>query len=540
MTRRILVVDDELNWRRILGQIIEDMRYEVRTATCLSEAKQLLKSLQFDLALVDMYLDEAGLAGEGGRLFYLLCEQYPHIPVIAITAKEIKAEQMRDLFVGYRIRDWINKTSLDVRRFGKLIRVVIVDDTQVAQGFGAPPTSEAKREILDASSAICQLAALIRVRHEVGNRPYTLLLGSSLSLTPELRQAVCGSDAWGIFWTEIEGLSADERYSLLIGPLSGLNLTAGYRCLTELAQAGYFNIILTANIDDALDNALRTLEAGECQVLCHGRTSAQEIAVALSRPVPRVNVVKLRGDINAYKSPLTSKGQFEFPEALEEAVGRLLSQDTILVGDIPYDTDIQRCIREGEGALWIVAPEAPRLGSFLYNAIQSRPGKVISGSEADFVPFFSTLARELGVEGPRTSMPSPREGNLIEFTFMPPEPDDYRNWFSAFRRITEEGRANGDWTDNNGDKHRFRHLEHFVEPFYKGQVYDASFSLYSKDADGNFYEEVVVIVKVKPERELSFEVTDRTQTQKQEELANRILQRIGSLRGVQLISLETL
>jgi hypothetical protein len=108
-------------------------------------------------------------------------------------------------------------------------------------------------------------------------------------------------------------------------------------------------------------------------------------------------VVKLRGDINAYKLPLTPGGQFEFPETLEEAVERLLSQDTILVGDIPHDTDIQRCIRQGEGALWVVAPEEPRPGSFLYSAQKARPtGGVITGPEAEFVSFFSALARELG------------------------------------------------------------------------------------------------------------------------------------------------
>lgn len=398
MTQRILVVDDVLNWRRTLGQIIEDMGYEVRMAACLSEAKQLLKSLQFDLALVDMYLDEAGLAGEGGRLFYLLCEQYPQIPVIAITAKEIKAEQMRDLFVGYRIRDWINKTSLDVKKFRKLIRAIIGDDIQVTKGVGALPTSEVKRGRLDVSSAIRQLAALIRARREAGDRPYNLLLGSGLSLTPDVRQAVCDSDDWEAFWTMFRDLSATERRVLLTGPLAGLNLTAGYRCLAEIAQAGYFNIILTANLDDALDNALRTLPANECQILCHGHTSTQEIVAALSRPAPRVKVIKLRGDVNAYRLPLAPESQFAFSQELEGALEQLLSQDTILVGDISFDTDIQRCICESEGALWVVVPEEPRPGSFLYNAIQSRPGKVINGPEAEFVSFFLTLARELGVE----------------------------------------------------------------------------------------------------------------------------------------------
>jgi len=250
-------------------------------------------------------------------------------------------------------------------------------------------------------------------------------------------------------------------------------------------------------------------------------------------------VIKQRGDINAYKLPLTPEGQFEFPKELEEAVERLLSQDTILVGDIPHDTDIQRCIHKSEGALWVVVPEEPRPGSFLYNVKRARPkGEVISGPEAEFVSFFSTLARELGMEGPKTSMPSPKRRKLIEFTFTPPEPDNYWDWLSAFRMITEEHRAGGSWTDNNDVDNRINRLEDFLKPFCRGQVHGASFALYSKDADGNFYEEVRV--KVKPDGELSFEVTKPTQAQKREELANTIQLGIGNLKGVQFISPETL
>ncbi len=242
-----------------------------------------------------------------------------------------------------------------------------------------------------------QLINLVRVRHETQIQPYILLLGSSLSLTPEVRRAICESDDWQAFWTAMERLSDTERRALMTSPLAELNLAPCYRCLAELAQAGYFNMILTANMDDTLDNALRILTANECEVLCHGRISAQEITAALSRPA-QVQVVKLRGDINAYKLPLTPGGQFEFPEELEEAVERLLSQDTILVGDIPYDTDIQRCIRKGDGALWVVVPEEPRPGSFLYNVKQARPrGEVITGPGAEFGPFFRALAEALGL-----------------------------------------------------------------------------------------------------------------------------------------------
>jgi outer membrane protein assembly factor BamB len=260
-----------------------------------------------------------------------------------------------------------------------------------------PPRADRLPPTIPVSPAIRQLTNLIRARHEAGERPYTLLLGSSLSLTPEIRQAVCDSDDWEAFWTAMGRLSPGECRALLAGPLGALNLTAGYRCLAQLVQASYFDLVLTLNVDDALDESLRILSAREYQIFTHGQVLGAEIAAALGRTHPRVKAVKLRGGINAYKLPLTPEGQFEFPKELEEVVEQLLSQSTILVGDISSDNDIQRCIPGGDSALWVVVPEEPRPGSFVYNAKRARPkGEVISGPDAEFVSFFSALARELG------------------------------------------------------------------------------------------------------------------------------------------------
>jgi hypothetical protein len=54
----------------------------------------------------------------------------------------------------------------------------------------------------------------------------------------------------------MERLSAAERRALLADPLDSLDLAAGYRCLAQLVQAGYFDLILTLNVDDTLDESL--------------------------------------------------------------------------------------------------------------------------------------------------------------------------------------------------------------------------------------------------------------------------------------------
>jgi DNA-binding response OmpR family regulator len=124
MIRRILVVDDDSRWRQTLKNVLKDMEYNVCTASSLSEAQQFLDSFQFGLALVDIDLDGLGFAGQGGQLFYMLCERFPSTRVIAITATSVNSRHMRDLFVSCGIRDFVHKDDFNVKRFRELIQTL--------------------------------------------------------------------------------------------------------------------------------------------------------------------------------------------------------------------------------------------------------------------------------------------------------------------------------------------------------------------------------------------------------------------------------
>jgi serine/threonine protein kinase len=275
---------------------------------------------------------------------------------------------------------------------------------------------------------IYRLANLIRDRHEADDQPYTLLLGSSLSLTSEVRRAVCGSGDWETFWMAVEKMSPLERRAAFKRPLDRLLSVEGYRALTNLLAAGYFEVVFTLNVDDTLDNELGVLRADEYGIWVYGDVTSAEMVANLKYGIARPKVLKLRGDINAHKLPLTPQGQFEFPPLLEEVVVQLLSQDTILVGDIPYDTDIQRCIRQGDGSLWVVVPEEPRPGSFLRRIKQARPnGEVVTGPEAEFGPFFQALAEALEV-----------------YETMPPTRPPARRYFLNISHSAKAGALVGD------------------------------------------------------------------------------------------------
>lgn len=240
-----------------------------------------------------------------------------------------------------------------------------------------------------------KLAQLMQERRELGEPPYMLLLGPSLSLTPPVRCAFAGTENWEVFWEKMQYTSPTECKALLKKHLDALGLELGYQAIARLAEAGYFRLILTLNVDDTIDDAVRPLPADQSALLIYDGNNAAQIVTTLSHAEPRIKVVKLRGDINAQALSLIDTRQFEFPDDLERSISELLKRDTILVGDIPYDTDVQRCIRSG-GALWCVLPDEPASDSFIKRARRSRPsGEIITGADADFNVFFTALAERL-------------------------------------------------------------------------------------------------------------------------------------------------
>jgi hypothetical protein len=246
--------------------------------------------------------------------------------------------------------------------------------------------------------SIQTLMQLMRDRKEQETFPYVLLLGSSLSLTPAVRSSLSGAEDWETFWKEMDRRSPTERRAWLKRPLDELGLEPGYQAMARLAEAGYFNLILTLNVDDTIDNALKTrLSASEYHIWVRGQVSNHEIVAALDLPTPRLKVFKLRGDINIGALSLTDTEQFEFPGDLGQSVSELLERDTILVGEIfSHDTDVQRCIKKSNSALWCILPDEPSHDSFIGRTKRSRSYvEIITGPDAEFNMFFTALAESL-------------------------------------------------------------------------------------------------------------------------------------------------
>ena len=89
MSHTILVVDDAPDWRAILAGLIHDVHpgIEVVTAASLDEAKALLVQHDFDLAIIDIRLDESDEDNtEGLDLLEFICAHYPRTLSLVITS----------------------------------------------------------------------------------------------------------------------------------------------------------------------------------------------------------------------------------------------------------------------------------------------------------------------------------------------------------------------------------------------------------------------------------------------------------------------
>ena len=84
--QKILVVDDLPDWRATLGGLLVDEGYDVEVADSSTRALELLETSHFDLAVLDMRLDETDEGNtEGLNLAAEIKQHWPAIKLVMIT-----------------------------------------------------------------------------------------------------------------------------------------------------------------------------------------------------------------------------------------------------------------------------------------------------------------------------------------------------------------------------------------------------------------------------------------------------------------------
>lgn len=81
--KKILIVDDDIDYLYQLRFHVEKMGFEVVTSESQREAEQLLGTIKPDLAILDLMMENED---SGFILSYKIKRKYPDIPIIIATA----------------------------------------------------------------------------------------------------------------------------------------------------------------------------------------------------------------------------------------------------------------------------------------------------------------------------------------------------------------------------------------------------------------------------------------------------------------------
>lgn len=254
-------------------------------------------------------------------------------------------------------------------------------------------------------STLKDLAEDVRTRRRQGEDPMVLLLGAGASKAAGIRDmtelfATVGVDSFDAFIAYIEPRLPTERYRILADFLQTQDpeeVTPGYRALAALCADGYFDLVLTTNLDPLLDDALAEarLRRRDYLLLINGLLRGEHVGRLLTVTRPRVKVLKLHGDLFQRYMAWTPAEMDDFVDEIDPRLEKALDgQDVLVVGQSLRDARIRRLVERAGGAVWYAAPTRTAVPDFLAASTRTR---AVAGDDGKFEALFTGLAAALGV-----------------------------------------------------------------------------------------------------------------------------------------------
>jgi signal transduction histidine kinase/CheY-like chemotaxis protein len=119
----VFIVDDDGSWRSNLSEMLEDTGHSVTVADNLHEAINLLSKDRFDLAIVDIRLDENDKDNtDGVKVLEKLASLGGNTKAVITTGHREQIGTYRDIFARWGVFDYFGKS--DERGLQKLLSVV--------------------------------------------------------------------------------------------------------------------------------------------------------------------------------------------------------------------------------------------------------------------------------------------------------------------------------------------------------------------------------------------------------------------------------
>jgi SIR2-like domain len=171
--------------------------------------------------------------------------------------------------------------------------------------------------------------------------------------------------------------------------------------LAELIKSGFFDVVISTNIDLLLEDALRrerVRESREYQLLIYdGKTPAGELVRS-----PHNLVLKIFGDLESkYYKIAGDEFLIEEDEQLRDFLEGLLDNDVLMVGYHPdWDGPLDKAFFMKGGRLIYVNSTPLRADSFLARLIERRKGNYLTGEQGAYKSFMRGLHAQLFERGP--------------------------------------------------------------------------------------------------------------------------------------------
>lgn len=209
---------------------------------------------------------------------------------------------------------------------------------------------------------------------------------NNLSRLEQFRE--CYSILTGSLFSEM------DLHNILRAALQKLTIARADVCLAELVKLGYFDEIVTTNIDDILEQSLFAVEMkeySEFEVATPMITKDEQIQVERSRPV---RITKIFGDfasrnysIKRYASTSSTTHQ-----NIKSSLQPMLARDILVVGLDPiWDQELIRAMPAGAGTIWFVNEEVSDEHALAASFPQERHVVYIKGRDGSYEHFMRKL-----------------------------------------------------------------------------------------------------------------------------------------------------
>jgi hypothetical protein len=203
-------------------------------------------------------------------------------------------------------------------------------------------------------------------RREDEPRPVVLLgagasVDAGVGAMPELMRVFDASD-FEQFSAKVQTFTQDERYRRLARFLQSQEPgtpTPGYRALAALCAEGYFDIVLTTNLDPLLDDALAAARMWrrDYLLLVNGIVRPDRLEVLLRGRSPRVKVFKLHGDLFHRFMAWTPAEMDVFVDEVAATLRRALyGRDLLVIGHSLRDERIRHLVVDDANLVWYAHP----------------------------------------------------------------------------------------------------------------------------------------------------------------------------------------